>query len=54
MKAAGAPVTPGPSMRYRDWRDLYISGASPEEAAAAAERFRYNANVAPTLRARQR
>jgi hypothetical protein len=41
-------------MRYRDWRDLFISGGTPEEAARAAERYRFNAQDAPNLRAKRR
>ena len=41
-------------MRPRDWRDLYIGGATPEQAAEYAERNRYNTKDAPTLRAKRR
>ena len=53
-KAAGAPVESGATMRWKDWRELWICGATPEQAAAHAERLRYNAKDAPTLRAKRR
>jgi hypothetical protein len=54
LAAAGAPVQASPSMRPRDWRNLYISGATPEQAAEYAERRRYNSEIAPALRAKRR
>jgi len=41
-------------MRPRDWRDLYISGATPEQAAKAAGVNLHNAKAAAALRAKRR
>ena len=54
LAKAGAPVLASAHMRPKDWRDLYISGATPEQAAEYADRNRYNAKDAPTLRAKRR
>ena len=54
LAKAGAPVEGNRHMRPRDWRDLYIGGATPEQAAEYAERNRYNTKDAPTLRAKRR
>jgi hypothetical protein len=50
---AGVPLLGTQYMRPRDWRNLYISGATPEEAAAHLERPRYNAIDAPRLRGKR-
>jgi hypothetical protein len=54
LAKAGAPLLASARMRPKDWRDLYISGATPEQAAEYANRNRYNAKDAPTLRAKRR
>jgi hypothetical protein len=33
-------------MRERDWRQLYITGAAPEDAARQAEMFHHNTRPA--------
>jgi hypothetical protein len=54
LQKAGAPAEGSPHMRPRDWRDLFIAGATPEQAAENAERNRYNREVAPALRGKRR
>lgn len=54
LAEAGAPTMASATMRPRDWRDLYISGATPEQAAEHASRILYNGKDAPTLRGRRR
>jgi hypothetical protein len=53
-RAVGVPVLGTRLMRPRDWRDLYISGATPEQAKAYLETARYNTVAAPTLRPKRR
>jgi hypothetical protein len=40
-----------PTIREREWRDLFIRGASPATAAEHAQRFHHNATL-PTGRRR--
>jgi len=54
LKKAGAPTMASATMRPRDWRNLYIAGATPEQAAEAAGVNLYNAKSAPALRAKRR
>jgi hypothetical protein len=39
-------------MPQREWRRLFITGASPEEAAQAVERHRHNTRAADRRRKR--
>jgi hypothetical protein len=50
---AGVPLEGTRYMRPRDWRNLFISGATQEEAAAYLERNRYDAVDARGLRGKR-
>lgn len=53
-RRAGVPLLGTRYMKPRDWRNLFISGATPEQAAQHLERPRYNALDAPRLRGKKR
>jgi hypothetical protein len=45
-RLAGAMVGVPTAMREREWRNSFILGETPEQAAEAAQRWAYNASVA--------